>query len=622
MELAVRRFAKYVLLLHLTLLVAVLAVVLFASRAIEQGARQQALEQATSRQDQLAAQTARGIESFYKYIQDDMDLLPRSDDTQVERNVFNLDLFTRAAPKTPLGQRGVLLGFVLARQLDERVSHLFVLDKGDMVPHALLREELAEEQRLGRGTTRPATQPAPALARRAAGAAPPRPKLVAPSGPQPTEAEKEIVERNRAWFTHVFSQKQAAVGDFQPQDRTHIIALPLGPRMLVVATVPVEKINEKFLDRLNQGGGDTGAFLVDESMTAMAASRPKLVGSNLQDAADDGFKAVLAQFKANEYQGTLLLRERFRVGGHEFAASMVTAEPIDVLGKRWFLLVASPLSEVDRVVASLFKRIVSWAIFVTLAVTGILVSTAVQMIRGRMKMERLKMQVLKKELDRARQIQQAWLPRAAPSCRELDVAAVNYPAQHISGDFYNWFDLPDGRTAVAIGDVTGHGMSAAFLMATTQLLVRTTMSRITDPGRCLEEVNRQLCTQVFNGQFVTLQLIVLDPETGTIELATAGHPAPLVARCDDTPDGSMAFRRCRSSRSSCWGWKKKRPTTPSAWNCRPARCCCSTPTAPPTPRPPTAAASAWTACTSASPPTPPNAPTNPPWTPPACSSRS
>jgi sigma-B regulation protein RsbU (phosphoserine phosphatase) len=69
-------------------------------------------------------------------------------------------------------------------------------------------------------------------------------------------------------------------------------------------------------------------------------------------------------------------------------------------------------------------------------------------------------------------------------------------------------------------------------MATTQLLVRGTMMRVGDPGACLEEVNRQLCTQVFNGQFVTILLLVIDTETQSVELATAGHPAPLL--CDET----------------------------------------------------------------------------------------
>ena len=133
-------------------------------------------------------------------------------------------------------------------------------------------------------------------------------------------------------------------------------------------------------------------------------------------------------------------------------------------------------------------------------------------------------------MNQARDIQLNWLPKE-PCCRmPIDVAAVNRPANRISGDFYNWFDLADGRTVVVIGDVTGHGMAAAFLMATTQLLVRSTMTRVNDPGECLEEVNRQLCTQGFNGQFVTMTLLVLDTTQHTIHLATAGHPAPLV--CD------------------------------------------------------------------------------------------
>jgi sigma-B regulation protein RsbU (phosphoserine phosphatase) len=136
--------------------------------------------------------------------------------------------------------------------------------------------------------------------------------------------------------------------------------------------------------------------------------------------------------------------------------------------------------------------------------------------------------MLTRELDQARLIQLAWLPQKPLARWEIDVAAVNRPANHISGDFYNWFDLPDGRTAVVIGDVTGHGMSAAFLMATAQLLVRNTLPVVRDPGRCLEEVNRQLCVQVFNGQFVTMQILVFDPEARTAEIATAGHPAPLL----------------------------------------------------------------------------------------------
>ena len=138
--------------------------------------------------------------------------------------------------------------------------------------------------------------------------------------------------------------------------------------------------------------------------------------------------------------------------------------------------------------------------------------------------------MLDRELKQAREIQLAWLPvKRSANGRPVDIASVNQPASHISGDFYNFFELPDGRTVVCIGDVTGHGMAAAFLMATTQLLVRNTMPRLLEPARCLEEVNRQLCVQVFNGQFVTMQILVLDLKRRTLAIATAGHPSPLIS---------------------------------------------------------------------------------------------
>ena len=147
-------------------------------------------------------------------------------------------------------------------------------------------------------------------------------------------------------------------------------------------------------------------------------------------------------------------------------------------------------------------------------------------------MERVRHAMLQNEMRQARQIQLAWLPqktKAVCGNSRVEIATLNRPATHISGDFYNFFELPDHRTAVVIGDVTGHGTAAAFLMATTQLLVRNTLPNSCDPGRCLEEVNHQLTNQVFNGQFVTMQILVIDPATGEVDIATAGHPAPLVS---------------------------------------------------------------------------------------------
>ena len=224
----------------------------------------------------------------------------------------------------------------------------------------------------------------------------------------------------------------------------------------------------------------------------------------------------------------------------------MAAEPLPVLGKRWTVLISSPTSETDAVIRPIFNSAILWAGFFALCVAALLGSTSFFMIRGRMKYERARHELLSREIEQARQIQLAWLPDLKNVPAGLQISAVNLPASHISGDFYNWFELSSaapagppmtespqggkGRVAIVIGDVTGHGMAAAFLMATTQLLVRTTLSQYQDPGRCLAAVNQQLCTQGFRGQFVTMIILVLDRESGTMAVATAGHPAPLVAR--------------------------------------------------------------------------------------------
>src|SRR5581483_6058122 len=137
--------------------------------------------------------------------------------------------------------------------------------------------------------------------------------------------------------------------------------------------------------------------------------------------------------------------------------SMVSVEPVHILDKQWYVVIASRLSDVDAVVSRLFHRAVIWAIFVAVSMTTVLVSTAVGLIRNRARMDRIRHDLLDRELRQARDIQLAWLPQRRMKSPTLELATINQPASRISGDFYNFFDLPDGRTVVVIGDVTGHG---------------------------------------------------------------------------------------------------------------------------------------------------------------------
>lgn len=488
MENAVRRYIRNVLLVHLGLLALVLTILFFASREIYNNAREQALGQAQRRQELLADQTAAGIASSFRSIITVMDLLPRDDVPEDEKLTDSLKL----PPKTRqrLLARSNFMGLLLARQLDQRVSHLFFLDKSTLRTRDVILEPDDEAS--------PSTQ--------------------------------QIIQ---AFAPYLKSVEEQSVSPFEviDGDGLNLVCLPVAKgRLLVVAAVPVERINQEFLVALNSDS-NTAAYLFDESLTVMAASRPSLVGIDIAREQDQNVKELMGDFSGMRFNGTLIADDPSRIGGEFFEPAMLTARTIEILpGTRWILTIGSPLSEVDRVVAALFRRIVVWAFLFAGALTAIMLSTSFQMIRGRMRLERLRHEMLTRDLQEARKIQLAWLPQESLCSAQIDIAAVNQPASHISGDFYNWFELPDGRTAVVIGDVTGHGMSAAFLMATTQLLVRNILPATGDPGRCLTEVNRQLCVQVFNGQFVTMQILLFDPEAGRLDIANAGHPAPLIAR--------------------------------------------------------------------------------------------
>jgi serine phosphatase RsbU (regulator of sigma subunit) len=292
--------------------------------------------------------------------------------------------------------------------------------------------------------------------------------------------------------------------------------------------VPIRKIKARFTDELNEKGTGTNAILCDDAGTIMIGGGGALTGRDIGTLRDERIRTIAAKYLGKEQVGVETLEEPYTLANQQFPPGLMAIEPVSIAGRKWTLMVITPLAEVDAVVTRVFKRAVFWAIFVVCSMTAILLSTALQLIRARVRMERVRNDLLTKELTQAREIQLAWLPRQGVSVASIDIAAINQPASHISGDFYNWFELPDGRTVVTIGDVTGHGLSAAFLMATTQLLVHTTMLRLQDPGRTLMEVNKQLCTQVFNGQFVTMLVCVLDMENGRIEVGTAGHYPPIL----------------------------------------------------------------------------------------------
>jgi sigma-B regulation protein RsbU (phosphoserine phosphatase) len=137
---------------------------------------------------------------------------------------------------------------------------------------------------------------------------------------------------------------------------------------------------------------------------------------------------------------------------------------------------------------------------------------------------------VRRELELAAEIQRNLLPARRPP--PFPVAGVNLPARGVSGDFYAWLELGDGRVGFAIGDVSGKGMNAALLMAQTASAYRCLAKTGCAPGELLARINEEVCETATRGMFVTLVVGEWDARTRSVRLANAGHEPPLLRRAD------------------------------------------------------------------------------------------
>lgn len=132
---------------------------------------------------------------------------------------------------------------------------------------------------------------------------------------------------------------------------------------------------------------------------------------------------------------------------------------------------------------------------------------------------------LDRELELAGEIQQSLLPQHADGA--LPVYGINVPAGELSGDFYDYFALPDGRIYFNLADVSGKGITAALLMAKASSLFHCLGKKLQVPAQLLQLLNRELCETSTHGMFVTMVAGIYDPGTDVVELVNAGNPPAL-----------------------------------------------------------------------------------------------
>jgi serine phosphatase RsbU (regulator of sigma subunit) len=139
---------------------------------------------------------------------------------------------------------------------------------------------------------------------------------------------------------------------------------------------------------------------------------------------------------------------------------------------------------------------------------------------------------LKGELEVAREIQLAMLPRGTYSSGDLEIFGTTRPANTVGGDFYDVVPLSDGKVIVALGDVAGKGSPAALLMALLLAVLRTLVDERLEPAALVERLNAQIARHSPASRFITLFFGLYDPAAGELTYVNAGQNPPLIRRCD------------------------------------------------------------------------------------------
>jgi serine phosphatase RsbU (regulator of sigma subunit) len=169
----------------------------------------------------------------------------------------------------------------------------------------------------------------------------------------------------------------------------------------------------------------------------------------------------------------------------------------------------------------------------------LLVSAAAQasiaIMNARLHEENLDRRTLERDLSLAREVQRAFLPLVRPDVSSYRFYDYYRSANHIGGDYYDYVTLPDGRLAVVVADVVGHGVAAAMLMAKLSAEARFCLAGKHEPAQALTLLNRRMCDLNLN-RFVTCVMAVVDLESHEVTIVNAGHMPPL-HRC---ADGSLA----------------------------------------------------------------------------------
>src|SRR5215210_6543769 len=155
-----------------------------------------------------------------------------------------------------------------------------------------------------------------------------------------------------------------------------------------------------------------------------------------------------------------------------------------------------------------------------------------ELTQQRLEQEMRERERIEQELRVARSIQQASLPEEVPTLEGWRITPYYLPAREVGGDFYDFHLLSEGRLGLVVGDATGKGVPAALVMSTTCGMLQLAAQELdsSSAGEVLSRVNETLFARIPSNMFVTCFYCILDPESGSVSYANAGHDLPYVLR--------------------------------------------------------------------------------------------
>ncbi len=266
---------------------------------------------------------------------------------------------------------------------------------------------------------------------------------------------------------------------------------------------------------------------VDEMLAPDFVNRNKLVPGQKPDRED--YLRGIAAFHAAQSGGQLIIEDQV-AGGDKVVTRFVVHGPHD----RGDLMGVAPTGKVLTNRAIVIHRISDGKIAEEWGMGTI----GATLRKQRLEQEIRERERIEQELKVARDIQQASLPKEVPQLEGWEIAPVYRPAREVGGDFYDFHFLSEGRVGLVVGDATGKGVPAALVMSTTCGMLQAVSQTLdsSSPGEVLSRVNETLLARIPPNMFVTCFYAILDPKSGSLRYANAGHDLPYLHRNGDAEE--------------------------------------------------------------------------------------